>query len=120
MWEKFAWDSTRKYKITSFTEKIGVIVKTYQKAVDWLDSEEKSWWARAYFDHTCNYDEITNNFSESFNSWILKMRYKPLVQFVDMYNLSLVKLMYERRMVSRELGDDDVVVPIVLHIIKKR
>ncbi|KAF9618422.1 hypothetical protein IFM89_001145 [Coptis chinensis] len=106
--------------MASFTEKIGDIVKTDQKAADWLDSEERSCWTRAYFDHTCKCDEMTNNFSESFNSWILKMRDKLLVQFVDMYNLSLVKLMYDRMMVSRELGDYDVIVPTVLHIIKKR
>ncbi|KAF9593196.1 hypothetical protein IFM89_020492 [Coptis chinensis] len=120
MWEKLAWDAARKYRMASFTEKMGDIVKTDQKATDWLDSEERSCWARAYFDHTCKCDEITNNFSESCNSWILKMRDKPLVQFVDMYNLSLVKLMYDGMMVSRELGDYDVVVPTVLHIIKKR
>ncbi|KAF9598367.1 hypothetical protein IFM89_027255 [Coptis chinensis] len=59
MWETLAWDAARKYIMTSFTEKMSDIVKTDQKAPDWM-------------------------------------------------------------MVSRELGDYDVVVPTVLHIIKKR
>ncbi|KAF9596907.1 hypothetical protein IFM89_013955 [Coptis chinensis] len=52
MWEKLAWDATRKYIMASFTEKMGDMVKTYQKAADWLDLEERRCWARAYFDHT--------------------------------------------------------------------
>ncbi|KAF9602048.1 hypothetical protein IFM89_024805 [Coptis chinensis] len=74
-----------------------------EEAKEWLEREAKSTWARSHFDLTTKYDVITNNFSESFNSWILNIRDKPLVQFIDQYNLDVMKLIHERRIISQEL-----------------
>ncbi|KAF9602039.1 hypothetical protein IFM89_024796, partial [Coptis chinensis] len=74
-----------------------------EEAKEWLEREAKSTWARSHFDLTTKYDAITNNFSESFNSWILKIRDKSLVQFIDQYSLDVMKLIHERRIISQEL-----------------
>ncbi|KAF9622747.1 hypothetical protein IFM89_033982 [Coptis chinensis] len=83
------------------------------------DTEPRSYWARADFDWISKCDELTNNFSESFNSWILKIIDKPLVNFLDKYNLNLLQLVYGRRELSMSLMTGDV-APNVLFMIKMR
>lgn len=36
-------------------------------------------WCRAYFDTQCKNLMVDNNFTESFNSWILEARQKPII-----------------------------------------
>ncbi|KAF9597173.1 hypothetical protein IFM89_016161 [Coptis chinensis] len=119
LWENLAWGAAKAYKQQELIRILGVINKTNSKALDWLDTEPRSCWARAYFDWISKYDKFTNNFSESFNSWILKIRDKPLVNFLDKYNLDLLQLAYGKRELSMSLITDDV-VPNVLFMIKKR
>ncbi|KAF9622169.1 hypothetical protein IFM89_030027 [Coptis chinensis] len=116
---KSSLGATKAYKQQELTRILGVINKTDNKALDWLDTEPRSCWARADFDWISKCDELTNNFSESFNSWILKIRDKPLVNFLDKYNLNLLQLVYGRRELSMSLMTGDV-APNVLFMIKMR
>ncbi|KAF9595645.1 hypothetical protein IFM89_001546 [Coptis chinensis] len=84
----------------------------------WLEKQPKRTWARAYFDLTSKCDVVTSNFSESFNAWILKIRDKPLFQFVDKYTLTVVALMHDRRELGLELTDGNL-VPAVTDVIKR-
>ncbi|KAF9609363.1 hypothetical protein IFM89_015618 [Coptis chinensis] len=118
LWENLAWGTAKAYKQQELTRILGVINKTDSKALDWLDTEPRSCWARAHFDWISKCDELTNNFSESSNSLILKIRDKPLVNFLDKYNLDLLQLVYGRRELSMSLMTGDE-VPNVLFMIKK-
>lgn len=40
-------------------------------------------WCRAYFDTVCKNPSVDNNFTESFNSWILEARYKPIIKMFE-------------------------------------
>ncbi|XP_019239579.1 PREDICTED: uncharacterized protein LOC109219571 [Nicotiana attenuata] len=40
-------------------------------------------WCRAYFDTQCKNPMVDNNFTESFNSWILEARHKPIVKMLE-------------------------------------
>ncbi|KAF9614097.1 hypothetical protein IFM89_015359 [Coptis chinensis] len=119
LWENLAWGAAKAYKQQELIKILGVINKTNSKALDWLDTEPRSCWARAHFDWTSKCDELTNNFSESFNSWILRIRDKPLVHFMDKYNLNLLQMVYDRRELALSLMPGEV-VPNVLFMIKKR
>ncbi|KAF9593578.1 hypothetical protein IFM89_024212 [Coptis chinensis] len=83
LWENLVWGAARAYKKQELTRILGIINKNDPKALDWFDRETRSSWARAHFDWISKCDELTNNFSESFNNWILKIRDKPLVRFID-------------------------------------
>ncbi|KAF9605775.1 hypothetical protein IFM89_018441 [Coptis chinensis] len=119
LWENLAWGAAKAYKQQELIKILGVINKTNSKALDWLDTEPRSCWARAHFDWTSKCDELTNNFSEIFNSWILRIRDKPLVHFMDKYNLNLLQMVYDRRELALSLMPGEV-VPNVLFMIKKR
>jgi len=40
-------------------------------------------WYRSYFDTQCKNPMVDNNFTESFNSWILEARHKPIVKMLE-------------------------------------
>ncbi|XP_055826261.1 uncharacterized protein LOC129894590 [Solanum dulcamara] len=40
-------------------------------------------WCRAYLNTVDKNQEVDNNFTESFNSWILEARYKPIIGMLD-------------------------------------
>ncbi|KAL5717647.1 hypothetical protein ACHQM5_010627 [Ranunculus cassubicifolius] len=116
--EQLSWGAARALKECEYNDYMKAIEQDSAKAHAWLSKEPLKNWARHKFDKTCKCDKLTNNFSESFNAWILKIRDKPLVQFIDKYILALTALLYERRMMSREL-EDNTVVPSVMHTIEK-
>ncbi|KAF6136671.1 hypothetical protein GIB67_016127 [Kingdonia uniflora] len=76
-------------------------MKTYHKGT-YLDREPYEYWARSHFDFSSKCEHITNNFNESFNNWILKIRDKPLHKAIECLNLMLMKLMYDRRLKATE------------------
>ncbi|KAL5701036.1 hypothetical protein ACHQM5_026418 [Ranunculus cassubicifolius] len=112
--EQMSWGAAKALKKSEHLDYMNVILGDSAKAHEWLSRESVETWARYAFDHTCKCDKITNNF----NAWILKIRDKPIVQFIDKYILALTALMYERRMMSREL-EAGRVVPKVMHIIER-
>ncbi|KAF6170437.1 hypothetical protein GIB67_014367 [Kingdonia uniflora] len=80
------------------------------EAKGWLDKEPSEYWCRSHFDFTAKYEHITNNFSESFNNWILKIIDKPLDKVIEGINLMMMKLTYDRR-VKAQGWDQNFVVP---------
>ncbi|OVA11992.1 hypothetical protein BVC80_8167g6 [Macleaya cordata] len=53
--------------------------KVDENAYNWFHSNAKvECWARSHFDEATKCEHITNNFSESFNRWILDLRELPL------------------------------------------
>ncbi|WMV47622.1 hypothetical protein MTR67_041007 [Solanum verrucosum] len=46
-------------------------------------------WCRAYFDTQCKNVMVDNNFTESFNSWILEARQKPIIKMLEEIRVKL-------------------------------
>ncbi|KAF9600669.1 hypothetical protein IFM89_011252 [Coptis chinensis] len=95
--------------ITTHEAFMDSIEQADKDAKKWLEKESRKTWARSYFDLTPNTDAVTSNCCESFNSWILKIRDKPLMQFVDKYTLTIMSLMYDRREIGDGLSEGDLV-----------
>lgn len=115
---ELSWGAARAWKESEFDRVMSIIEKDDKPAFEWLQKESKTCWARAFFDTTSKCDALTNNFSESFNKWILKLRDKPLVQFVDKYSLMVMQLLYNRRLngLEMEIGG---LVPTAMSVIEK-
>ncbi|KAF9622085.1 hypothetical protein IFM89_029369 [Coptis chinensis] len=93
--------------------------KVYKKAVDWLKKRDVTTWCRSHFWTHTKSEHITNNFSESFNQWIMDLRDKPVCTFVEKLNLMLMTLMRKRRIKTMKMDINDV-VPRVKAIHKKQ
>ncbi|WMV12434.1 hypothetical protein MTR67_005819 [Solanum verrucosum] len=54
-----------------------------KKATKSLVSYSPEKWCRAYFDTKCKNFMVDNNFTESFNSWIVEARQKPIIKMLE-------------------------------------
>ncbi|KAF6136742.1 hypothetical protein GIB67_020064, partial [Kingdonia uniflora] len=79
-------------------------------AHDWLLKEPFEQWDRSHFDFTVKCVHITNNFSESFNMWILKIRDMPIHKLLEKLNKMLMKLVYDRRLKAKEWEEAGLVL----------
>ncbi|XP_055835251.1 uncharacterized protein LOC129903733 [Solanum dulcamara] len=52
-------------------------------------------WCRAYFDTVCKNFSCENNFTESFNKWILKARTKPIIKMLEDIRIKVMKRLKE-------------------------
>nr|XP_016487065.1 PREDICTED: uncharacterized protein LOC107807234 [Nicotiana tabacum] len=53
-------------------------------------------WCRAYFDTQCKNPMVDNNFTESFNSWILEARHKPIVKMLEDIRVKVMNQLKDR------------------------
>ncbi|KAF6153496.1 hypothetical protein GIB67_027363 [Kingdonia uniflora] len=85
-------------------------------AKSWLDREPAEYWCKPHFDSTIKCEHITNNLSESYNNWIIKLRDKPLHKFIEGMNLMMMKLTYDRRKKPKKYNVNFVVPRAKTHI----
>ncbi|KAF6144331.1 hypothetical protein GIB67_024558 [Kingdonia uniflora] len=91
-----AWNVSKAYKkfvMKFFLDKLGV---AEPDAKTWLEREPYESWYRSYFDASTKCEHVTNNFPESFNNWIFKIRDKPLNKMVERLNLMQMTLIKAR------------------------
>ncbi|KAF6134860.1 hypothetical protein GIB67_002261 [Kingdonia uniflora] len=116
--EKLIWGAAKAWKQTEKKEFLDLLKLDDPTTYDWLRREPYERWCRSHFDFSTKCEHITNNFSESFNNWINKVRDKPLHRAIEKLNLMLMKLMYDRRLKAREWDQNGLVPRAVTHIEK--
>ncbi|XP_021602837.1 uncharacterized protein LOC110607965 [Manihot esculenta] len=70
--------------------------KKEQKPHDWLLKIPLSHWSRHAFWTTAKCDNYTNNFTESFNSWIGNLRGLPIIQIIEKVRQKCMLRFHER------------------------
>ncbi|KAF6162451.1 hypothetical protein GIB67_017339 [Kingdonia uniflora] len=115
--EKLVWGVAKAWKQTE-KEFLDQLKLDDPVAYDWLHREPYERWCRSHFNFSVKCERITNNFSESFNNWINKVRDKPLHKAIEKLNLMLMKLMYDRRLKAREWDQNGLVPRVVTYIEK--
>ncbi|XP_070012717.1 uncharacterized protein LOC107782262 [Nicotiana tabacum] len=75
----YAW-STYEKEFKDQLKKLGQLDEDAAKA---LVSYPPKNWCRAYFDTQCKYFMVDNNFTKSFNSWIVEARQKPIIKMLE-------------------------------------
>ncbi|KAF6147312.1 hypothetical protein GIB67_009795 [Kingdonia uniflora] len=107
--ENIVWRIARAYTVVEHRRCMKKLKKLSDGAWSWMKAIPFNLWSRAYFDHTAKCEHLTNNLSESFNSWMTGLRDLPVCQFVEKFHLKIVTLMFDRRKKAREWSVDDVV-----------
>ncbi|XP_026392223.1 uncharacterized protein LOC113348825 [Papaver somniferum] len=112
------WNAAKAYKEKHFQEHFDNIVKQSAAAGAYLSREDPATWSRAFFNpiHCC--EHMNNNFSESFNNMINKMRNKPIIMIGIMYANLVMGTWYNRRTESASWVDGNL-VPTAVTLIKK-
>ncbi|PWA64461.1 hypothetical protein CTI12_AA342820 [Artemisia annua] len=71
-----------------------------EEAVTYLHANHKKIWSRSKFGTTSKCDYITNNISETFNSWVGDLRYKPVLDLLDGIREMLMVRFHKKRKVA--------------------
>ncbi|KAF6156231.1 hypothetical protein GIB67_030234 [Kingdonia uniflora] len=116
--EKLSWNAVRAYITIDKDNFLAKLGEDHLSARHWLERKPPKTWCRSHFDSTAKCEHITNNFCESFNYWILRVRDKPLHKSLQKLNMMMMTLMYDRR-TKTSIWDQDGLVPrAVAHIAK--
>lgn len=116
-----AWGASKSYREVDHKRYMDQLENDSKSAFEWFASVETHTWARSTFDLTSKCEHVTNNFSESFNSWMLDVRSKPLHRILEGFNLKVMGLMFERKMqVKKWEGEGMILVPRADRIVKNR
>ena len=75
LYSKNTWAAAKSFTIDKFNYFMGKIEEKDPSALDWLDDNHPYVWSRSKFFENCMVDYINNNLSESFNSWVSKIKY---------------------------------------------
>ena len=85
------WAAAAAYTEHEFLEQMGELKKLCPKAYEYLDNVDPSMWSRSYFTDYSKRDLLVNNLSESFNSYILDARDKPIVTMIEKIRRKLMR-----------------------------
>ncbi|WMV29821.1 hypothetical protein MTR67_023206 [Solanum verrucosum] len=66
---------------------MGAVSKQAAKDLVWYPAQN---WCRAYFDTVCKNHSCENNFTESFNKWILEARAKPIIKMLENIRIKIM------------------------------
>ncbi|XP_042756519.1 uncharacterized protein LOC122197114 [Lactuca sativa] len=104
------WAAAKTYRPTNHDRLLKEISDTNEDAIEHLNTNHKTIWSIIKFGITskCNY--ITNNILETFNSWIGKLRYKPMLDLLDVIREKIMKRFDKKRNLVNTWND--TLIPI--------
>ncbi|KAH0683984.1 hypothetical protein KY289_021736 [Solanum tuberosum] len=95
--KKLMWWCAWATYVEDFEDQLRKLGDIDEKAVKDLMKYKPQTWCRAYFDTQCKNIMVDNNFTESFNAWILEARHMPIIKMLEEIRLKVM-----RRLVSNE------------------
>ncbi|XP_052624769.1 uncharacterized protein LOC111907821 [Lactuca sativa] len=77
------WNAANTYSISKHDRLLNEIATIRRDAISYLNQNHRKIWSRSKFCTLAKCDYITNNISETFNSWVGDIRYKPVLDLLD-------------------------------------
>ncbi|WMV10242.1 hypothetical protein MTR67_003627 [Solanum verrucosum] len=101
--QKAAWSSFTE----EFEDQLQEIKEVNGEAgQDLIDKYPPKAWCRAYLDTVCKNQAVDNNFTESFNAWILEARYKPIIGMLEDIRVKIMERLAAKEVAVRKWKDD--------------
>ncbi|WMV23703.1 hypothetical protein MTR67_017088 [Solanum verrucosum] len=90
MKKMFWWStwSTYEEEFNDQLKSMGSVSKQAAKELLWYPPQH---WCRAFFDTVCKNHLCENNFTKSFNKWILEARAKPIIKMLEDIRIKVMK-----------------------------
>ncbi|KAL4587087.1 hypothetical protein LXL04_011737 [Taraxacum kok-saghyz] len=107
---KKLWGAAHTYLPTMHDTLLKEISDVSQAAIAYLNKHHTKIWSRSKFGTICKCDYVTNNISESFNSWVGAFRYQPVLDLLDAIRGKLMKRFNKKRMLAKKWNG--ILVPI--------
>jgi hypothetical protein len=96
------WKATATYTVNGFNREMTELKKLSSAAYDYVEKIDPHIWARAFFDIAPKCDLIMNNLCECFNSYIIKVRDKPIITILELIRKKLMRRYQNKRQGIRE------------------
>ncbi|KAM3265714.1 hypothetical protein P3L10_002708 [Capsicum annuum] len=93
--KKLLWWSAWSTYEEEFHDQLKNIGSVSEQAVEDLLWYPAQHWCRAYFDTICKNQGCDNNFTESFNKWILKARAQPIIKMLENIRIKVMNRLKE-------------------------
>ncbi|XP_019252809.1 PREDICTED: uncharacterized protein LOC109231615 [Nicotiana attenuata] len=93
--KKYLWWCAWSSYEADFKDQLKNLGEIDEKAVEDLLRYPPQSWCRAYFDTVCKNQQVDNNLTESFNSWILDARHKPIIRMLEDIRVKLMNMLRE-------------------------
>jgi hypothetical protein len=77
-----AWSSAKAYTVADYERCLDDLEVVANGAKEYLGNIGPTLWSKAHFDSVCKSDHLTNNFTESYNNFILTTRDEPICVIV--------------------------------------
>nr|KAJ0204105.1 hypothetical protein LSAT_V11C500286440 [Lactuca sativa] len=100
------WGAARTYSVSKHDRLLNEIASKSEDAILYLNENHNKIWSRSKFGTLVKCDYITNNISETFNSWVGDIRYKPVLDLLDAIREKLMKRFDKKRRIN--LGEFEV------------
>ncbi|XP_023770327.2 uncharacterized protein LOC111918938 [Lactuca sativa] len=91
------WEAANTYSVSKHDRLLNEIATKCADAISYLNENHKKIWSRSKFGTLVKCDYITNNISESFNSWVGDIRYKPVLDLLDAIREKLMERFDKKR-----------------------
>ncbi|XP_044508956.1 uncharacterized protein LOC123227891 [Mangifera indica] len=108
------WAISRASNKVDFHEALNKMKAVDETAYKWVIDNEPDQWSRFGFDTEAKSDHITNNMSETFNSWLGEGRELPILSLLELYRRRIMKRLYSRLKAGTEW-----VTPLPPLVVKK-
>lgn len=77
------WGAARTYCTHEHDKLLKEMADVRADAIEYLRNHHGKIWSRSKFGKTAKCETFTNNISETLNSWIGEVRYRPVLDFLD-------------------------------------
>ncbi|CAN6715315.1 unnamed protein product [Malus baccata var. baccata] len=96
------WNAVKATTIADFRESMVEVNRLNVEAYKWLVKRPTLHWSRSHFETHTQCDILLNNLCESFNSFILRSRDKPIITMLETIRVLLMKMVWLRRDAMRK------------------
>ncbi|WVZ81087.1 hypothetical protein U9M48_028508 [Paspalum notatum var. saurae] len=112
--KKHLWPACRAYNKKHYEHHYNIMKKASPNAIRWIEDNHKHLWNRWKFSILSKCDYVTNNTSETFNSWVRKEKCQHVIQLMDRIRQLIMEKHNLRRNLAMKMYDK-----ILPHIIKE-
>lgn len=95
--KKLLWCAAWSTYEEDFKEQLSALGALSEEAVKDLLNFNPVRWCRAYMDTVCKNQMVNNNFTESFNSWILELRGKPILKMLEEIRVEIMNRLKDKK-----------------------
>ncbi|XP_051152715.1 uncharacterized protein LOC127266501 [Andrographis paniculata] len=115
--KRLLWAAAKATTIPEFKRRMEEMKKASEDVFNWLANKSPDHWSRSHFSVYPRCDMLLNNTCESFNSFIMEARDKPIISMLEkIRNLLMVRMQLNREKAEKW---DDTLCPKIMKIMKK-